>query len=60
MKRIVLFLLCVSVLSFLIAVAGILFFPGGRIMNITSEGFSRASSNLALIGILLGLYVDKK
>ena len=58
MKNVILILILLSGLSFVIAV----FSPttGAGFMGIASEGFSRASSNLALIAIALLLFLEKK
>ena len=58
MKNAIKVLIVLAALSFVFAV--IASFTGGSIMTIGAEGFSRASTNLALIAIALSLVFNSK
>ena len=55
MRNLALTLIWASVLSLLVAV-GLVIFRGQGLIGTSAEGFSRASSNLALIAIALGVW----
>ncbi len=57
MRKLAVALILASVLTFLVAtVLVILNFRGVPVLHTGAEGFSRASSNLALIAIALGVW----
>ena len=55
MRHVAIALVGVSGLAFLLAVIQLLL-PGDPVVGVSPEGFSRTSSNLALIAIALGLW----
>ncbi len=52
MQKLIMVLIGLSVVAFLLAIIGAFI---GPILEISSEGFSRACTNLALIGIALSV-----
>ncbi len=54
MQKLIMSLIGLSALAFILAVIGVL--VTGPIMEISPEGFSRACTNLALIGIALSVF----
>jgi hypothetical protein len=56
MRKLAVALILASVLAFLLATVLVIFRQDAMIVNMGAEGFSRASSNLALIAIALGVW----
>jgi len=57
MRYLIWALIALAALGFVLAVVGVLL---GSLLGVSPEGFSRASTNLALIAIALLLATDKK
>jgi len=56
MRKLAVALILASVLTFLLATVLVVFRKDAMVVNMGAEGFSRASSNLALIAIALGVW----
>ena len=59
MANVVKGLIVIAALGFLLSVVSVLF-SDGRILKVTAEGFSRGSTNLALIAIALSVGFNGK